>query len=206
MGRLYTIGHSQHKFEYFLSLLQKYDINYLLDVRSTPYSKYAETYNKDKLNYLLNQNHITYWPMGKYFGARREDKFLYSESGYLDFEKVRKSELFQSGVRSVELGLQRGNQIVLMCTEKDPIDCHRAVMVAKAFFDNGIEVYHILSDGKIQTHTELEKRLLNKYYPDRNQLDIFTYNEKLDNNKLLKDAYAKRNEEIGYHYGIEEMQ
>lgn len=225
MGKLYTIGHSQHEFQYFLHLLQKHKINYLLDVRSTPFSKFAQIYNKDTLKYLLSNNNISYWAMGKFFGARPKDRSLYSDSGYLDFEKVKKSELFLRGKDNVKLGLQRGNQIALMCTEKDPIDCHRAIMVAKAFFDDGIEVYHILPNGELQTHTELEKRLLNMYFPRDNQISIFrfmttyeftgfihdsdlfnksNYNRFDDNKRLLQEAYAKRNEEIGYRYAKED--
>lgn len=199
MGLLYTIGHSQHEFGYFSNLLKIYDINYLLDVRSTPYSKYAETYNKELLSSLLSTKGIKYSFMGKFFGARPDNAELYNEEGYLDFEKVSYSDLFIKGIESVDLGLKRGNNIVLMCTEKDPIDCHRAIMVARAFSLRGIDVKHILPNGKYQTQQELDERLLDKYFPDRAQLSIFNYDKVISAEENIKLAYRERNKEIGYH-------
>lgn len=199
MGILYTIGHSQHEFEYFISLLKKYDINYLLDVRSTPYSKYAETYNKEKLSGLLYSRGIEYSFMGKFFGARPNNIQLYCKEGYLDFEKVAHSDLFIKAMQNVTLGLERGNNIALMCTEKDPFDCHRAIMVARAFSLNGIDTNHILFDGTLQTQGELDQRLLNKYFPDRAQYSLFDYSDVENDDENVELAYKERNKEIGYH-------
>ena len=67
--------------------------------------------------------------MGEEFGARRSDTALYDSSGVLDFIKVIKSSLFQSGFKRVKTGLDKGFNIAFMCTEKDPIDCHRSILV-----------------------------------------------------------------------------
>ena len=117
----------------------------------------------------------------------------------MDFEKTSHSDLFVKGMESVKLGLERGNNIVLMCTEKDPIDCHRAIMVARAFSLDGIDVKHILPNGKFQTQQELDKRLLNRYFPDRAQLTLFDYNDPVSDEDNIKLAYRERNKEIGYH-------
>lgn len=199
MGLLYTIGHSRYEFEYFANLLKKFEINYLLDVRSTPYSKYAETFNREQLENSLASEGITYFFMGKFFGARPDNTDLYSKEGYLDFEKTSRSDLFITGMENVKLGLKKGNNIVLMCTEKDPIDCHRAIMVARAFSLEGIDVQHILPDGKLQTQQELNRRLLDRYFPDRTQLSLFDYNDPVNDEEIIKSAYRKRNKEIGYH-------
>ena len=200
MGLLYTIGHSQHELEYFYNLLKKYNINNLLDVRSTPYSKYAEAYNKEQLRNSLSIKGIKYSFMGKFFGARPDNIELYNEEGYLDFEKVAKSDLFIKGMENVLLGLEKGNNIALMCTEKDPIDCHRAIMVSRAFSLNGIDIKHILPNGKIQTQQELDERLLDKYFPNRAQLSLFNYNDEITSDEdNVKLAYRERNKEIGYH-------
>lgn len=199
MGNLYTIGHSQHAIEYFVKLLKMYNIDYVLDVRSVPYSKYAEQFNREILQKKLLCNGIKYSFMGSYFGARPEGADLYCDEGYLDFERVRKSSQFLKGFNNVVLGLNKGNNITFMCTEKDPFDCHRAIMIARAFDLSGIETNHILADGKVQSQSMLNERLLNKYYPDRNQMTFFDY---IDNEKdidYLSMAYQLRNKEIGYH-------
>lgn len=198
MGNLYTIGHSLHKIDCFLGLLREYEINYILDVRSTPYSKYAEQFNKENLEKELQNARLKYYFMGTYFGARPKDKNLYCDEGYLDFERVRKSSQFEIGFNSVIKGLNQGNNIALMCTEKDPLDCHRAIMVSRAFDLADIEVEHILEDGKLQSQTELNERLLNKYYPDRNQINLFDYLDMKEEFDYLSMAYEQRNKEIGY--------
>lgn len=201
MGNLYTIGHSQHTIDYFVGLLREYDIKYLLDVRSTPYSKYAEQFNREQLERDLQNAGIKYAFMGTYFGARPDDKSLYCDEGYLDFERVRKSPRFLKGFDNVTKGLEQGNNIALMCTEKDPFDCHRAIMVSRAFDLADIEVGHILEDAKLQSQKELNERLLNKYYPDRAQMNLFDYLNPLnvkEESDYLGMAYEQRNKEIGY--------
>lgn len=200
---LFTIGHSIHQLDEFVLLLSQYKIDYVLDVRSTPYSKYAENYNREILNKYLPLNKIHYSYMGAYFGARQENKALYSQEGYLDFEKVRSTSLFLKGVDNVKKGLSQGYNIVLMCTEKDPFDCHRAIMVARGFELEGFDVKHILFDGSLIDQKELDNRLLDKYFPGRNQLTIFDYDKPQDEEELLKQAYIMRNKEIGYHLETE---
>ena len=133
MGTLYTIGHSTIPFEKFLALLQKYQVNFLADVRSVPYSEYAQQFDREVLAKQLAAYDITYYYMGTYFGARRKERELYTPEGYLDFEKVRKQTSFRQRVSSIITGLERGNNIALMCTEKDPFDCHRAILVGRGF-------------------------------------------------------------------------
>lgn len=199
MSNLFTIGHSKHTQDYFLRLLKKYNINYLLDVRSTPYSKYAEQYNKESICTFLKREDIVYSFMGNSLGARPTDNTLYSEQGYLDFEKVAESEKFNKAIDNVLLGLSKKNKIALMCTEKDPFECHRAILIARAFSKRGVEVNHILADGSIQTQRELDNRLLEKYFPDWNQLSIFNYKNNIDEKEYLDQAYRKRNIDIGYN-------
>jgi hypothetical protein len=201
---LFTIGHTNHSHEKFLDLLRDNNITYLLDVRSTPFSQFASQFNKDVIADFLKENGINYNHIGKYFGARPMDKSLYNEQGYLDFEKARASEKFKKGVENVILGLNKGYNIVLMCTEKDPIDCHRAIMVARGFELSGIEVSHILPDGKIITQMDLNNRLLDKYYPDRNQMSLFSKISSLSEEEVLVLAYRRRNADIGYHIQIDE--
>ncbi len=195
---LYTIGHSQHDIEYFVDMLRKYAINHVLDVRSMPYSQFAENYNRENIKVSLNSADIKYSFMGSFFGARPNDRELYTKEGYLDFEKTRHSARFQSGVNNVIKGIWEGNNIALMCTEKDPIECHRAIMVARTFYERNIEVEHILPDGSIQSHSVLNRRLLDMYFPDRYQISLFSTDNKSDE-ECLEEAYKYHNKRIGYH-------
>lgn len=197
MRQLFTIGHSTLPAEQFVRLLKQYDIDYVLDVRSTAFSKYASQYNSDVLPHILGEAGIRYAGMGKYFGARQAQKEYYTEEGHLDFEKFRDSELFRMGLANVQKGLKDYN-IALMCTEKDPYDCHRAIMVSRGFELAGIDVNHILSDGSLLKQADLNERLLEQYFPERDQISLFE-NENKDEQQCLEEAYRKRNAEIGYH-------
>lgn len=201
---LFTIGHTNHSHEEFLKLLQAHQIEYVLDVRSTPFSQFTSQFNKDIIAEFLKENRVKYNHMGKYFGARPVDKSLYTDKGYLDFEKARETDDFKKGVDNVILGLNKGYNVALMCTEKDPFDCHRAIMVARGFELNGIDVNHILPDGRITSQKELNDRLLNKYYPDRNQMSFISDISSLPEDELLLLAYRLRNADIGYHIQNEE--
>lgn len=195
MNDLYTIGHSLHPVKKFLELLKQHDINFVIDVRSTPYSKYASMYDRENISNELKNAGISYAFMGKYFGARQDDMSLYTKDGYLDFQKVTNWDVFGKGMDNVIRGMET-NKIALMCLEKKPIDCHRAILVANAFYCKGYSVKHILENGKIQTHQELNEELLDLYYPDRKQISFF---DNRTDEEYLEDAYKQRNKEIGYH-------
>lgn len=194
---LFSIGHSQHKIDYFISLLKKHHINYILDVRSVPYSQYATDYNRENIKKILKNNDIGYAFMGNFFGARPKDVSLYLPNGYLNFEKVANSTKFKRGFDNVEKGVKQGYRIAFMCTEKDPIECHRAILVSYAFYKAGYSIEHIMPDNTIQTQQDINKRLLNIYYPDRNQISLFE-SENMSEKQYLVQAYKKQNEKIGY--------
>lgn len=197
--KVYTIGHTNHTLDDFLKLLKKNNINCIVDVRSTPYSKYTSQFNKKEIKTFLSINRIAYIHMGDEFGARRSDKELYTKEGYLDFDKTRRDAEFLKGVDRIKSGCKKGYNIALMCTEKDPIDCHRSIMVSKGLIDNNIEVEHIKDDGSIETQSQLEKRLLDKYFINREQVtfDIISGGN-LSEDEMIDLAYKKRNVEIGY--------
>ena len=195
---LLSIGHSQHQVDYFINLLKSHDVNYILDVRSTPYSQFAASYNRESIRPVLQSNGIEYAFMGNYFGARPTDSSLYSTKDIWIFEKVANSSRFKKGFDNVEKGVKQGFRIAFMCTEKDPIECHRAILVTNAFYKAGYSIEHIMPDNTIQTQQDINERLLDMYYPNRNQLSLFV-SENLSAEQYLLEAYKKQNEKIGYY-------
>lgn len=196
--KIYTIGHSNHSIDRFITLLSKYSINCLVDVRSNPYSKYHNQFNRKNLSASLEKSEIQYIFMGKEFGARRNEAELYSSEGHIDFEKTMKDELFLSGVERIKIGLSKGYIIAFMCAEKNPLDCHRSMLVTRYFFENGYHPVHILENGDSIDQAELLKILLDEYYPKRNQLSLIPEENINDENELYRKAYDLKNREIGY--------
>jgi hypothetical protein len=143
--------------------------------------------------------------MGNYFGARQEDSSLYTNDLF-DFEKVRASKHFNIGLENIIKGLNSGHNIVLMRLEKEPIDCHRAILVARGFELSGIQVNHILPNKSLKSQNDLNIELLNWYDNirgiDRHQISLFETTE-ISEDELLKQAYRERNKKIGYQKEME---
>ena len=198
MKLIYTIGHSSHDNIYFLGLLRKYNINCIVDIRSVPFSKYVPHFNKNVIKKFLDSNNINYVYMADEFGAIREDKNLFNQKGYLDFEIIKYTKSFKDGIARLNTGIDKQFVICLMCTEKDPLDCHRSIMIAPELVKNEFMVNHILPDGSIETQQELEKRLLQLYFPTHIQQDLFSTIEKNIEKDLLEKAYRLRNSDIGH--------
>ena len=198
MKKIFTIGHSNHSIEAFLDLMVRYEINCIADVRSIPYSKYTPQFNSKELKDVLKEQDILYIYLGKELGARRDERELYTPEGYLDFEKVSQSPLFQSAIERIKTGIDKGFNIALMCAEKDPIDCHRNILVARQFHESKYNVLNIMGDGSVQSQDNIEQRLLDLYFSDRMQPTLFGTNDPIDEANLIANAYRLKNMEIGY--------
>lgn len=196
MASVFTIGYTAFNIDYFIAILKSHKVSHLIDVRSNPVSEYFQDYNSFNLEVKLKQHNIIYENFSLEFGARQENKKFFSESGFVDFEKFTQSEQFKNGLAKIRDGFKQDTNFVLMCAEKEPINCHRSIMIAHAMQKADIEVLHIMPDNQLQPQSEIDKRLLELYFPDRNQLNLFVENS--DKNELIEQAYKKQNEKIGY--------
>lgn len=196
--RLYSIGHSNQSLDGFLVLLNAHDVNCVIDVRSVPASTYSPQFNQESLKYFLKSHGVQYLHFGDEFGARRTD--CLNESEQVDFEKAVETPLFQKGVERVMKGLEKGFRIAFMCSEADPLECHRFSLVSRYFYDQGLDVQHILKDGTLASHASLEKEMINQFLHSRKyrlpEVDLLfgTYSQE----EQRKDAYRLKNKEIGY--------
>ena len=193
---IYTIGYAGFSIQDFVKALHEHGVSALIDVRSSPFSGYYQDYNKDQLERTLRKEHIYYRNYARQFGARQPDQSYYPK-GYLDFGAFAKSASFQGGGRKIEDSMEQDYCFALMCAEIEPIDCHRAILVARAFADHGYEVIHLRPKKGPLPHRELERQLLDRYFPDRDQ--IVLGEPAKDEKTLLAEAYRLRNAEIGYH-------
>lgn len=195
--RLYTIGHSNHLLTDFLNLLLKYGIDCIVDVRSIPASKYSPQFNKETLQGFLRSYNMDYQFFGYELGARRNDSF--NELGYVDFELTVQTALFQEGVHKLTPLLEK-KIIALMCSEADPLECHRFSLVGRYYHEEGLDVNHILKDATISSHEALEQEMIRDYLHSRRPLlpnidELFgTYTAE----DQRRDAYRLKNKEIGF--------
>jgi uncharacterized protein (DUF488 family) len=158
-GRLFTVGHSNHPPEHFLGLLRAQGITAVADVRSSPYSRRQPHFSRPQLEGALRREGIAYVFLGDLLGGRPADRSLYDPEGWADYEKVRATRDFARGLDRLGRGLGRYT-IALVCGEKDPLDCHRGLMIAPALVERGLSPVHLRGDGTVETTHELEARLL----------------------------------------------
>lgn len=186
---VYTIGHSTHSIERFIELLRGAGITAVTDVRSSPYSRVNPQFNREPLKDRLRHEGISYVFLGKELGARCEDKSVYV-NGQARYELIAQTELFQSGIKRVLEGAEKYH-IALMCAEKEPLDCHRTVLVARKIEENGVKVKHILSDGSIETHRHTVDRLISK-------LGVLNEDMFRPREEVVSEAYTRQGRQIAY--------
>ncbi|MEE8431315.1 MAG: DUF488 domain-containing protein, partial [Candidatus Desulfatibia sp.] len=153
---VYTIGHSDHAIEKFISLLKQHGITAVADVRSAPYSRYHSQFIKDALADSLKKEEIAYVFLGKELGAKPDDPSCY-KNGKVDYSRITEREEFKSGLERVLAGVIK-YRIALMCAEKEPLDCHRTILISHNLKLMGVSIKHILSDGTIENHEDVESR------------------------------------------------
>ncbi len=188
-NELFTIGYSPHIPDSLLRILKKHKITAVADVRSSPYSKFKPEFNKDQLAEFLKRNGIAYVFLGDFCGARVEDPSCYV-NGKVDYARVAENPKFMEGLKRIIHGMEKF-RIALMCAEKDPITCHRTILVCRNLTSKGINIKHILSNGRTEDHKESEQRLLKLFklnHPDMFRSEL----------QRLNDAYSRQGEKIAY--------
>jgi len=193
---LYTIGHSVHPIDYFIELLKMNEIDAVADVRSSPYSKFTPQFNREPLKKSLKGQGIRYVFLGEELGARRDEPECYKNNKVI-YSKVADLPSFRSGISRLREGTEK-MRVAIMCAEKDPLTCHRTVLVAHFSRDHFSDTLHILEDGSIESRADADLRLLREYKLEKE--DFFSpYKDRLNL------AYSKRAEKIAYEEHDEQI-
>ncbi|MFC1676811.1 DUF488 family protein [Planctomycetota bacterium] len=192
---LYTIGHSNHTVEYFVDLLKCHKIGIIVDVRSVPYSRYCSQFNKDILSAALKESSIQYMFLGKELGARPDDPACY-ESGCANFKCMAKRKEFKDGVQRFIANMGK-YRVALMCMEKEPLDCHRTILICRNLKEYNLSIKHILEDGKIEDHHDSERRLVKKL-----KIEPTLFEPEKTESDLIEQAYDQQSQKIS-HISVE---
>lgn len=187
--QIFTVGHSTHSLERFIELLQKAGITAIADVRSSPYSRFNPQFNREALEKTLKKQGIAYVFLGRELGARSDDPSCY-EKGRVRYDRLARTEIFQLGLQRVRKGTE-SHKIALMCAEKEPLECHRTLLVSRALEAQGVSVSHILADGRLESHSAAMERLLG--IVGLSKTDLFRSKD-----ELIDAACAIQEERIAY--------
>lgn len=188
---VYTVGHSNHPPERFLELLARHAITLVGDVRSRPYSRMNPQFNRENLKRLLAATGIGYTFLGRELGARSEDPACY-DGGKVQYDRLARTDLFRQGLESA-CEAAKTHRLALMCAEKDPLECHRTILVSRELRALGVEVRHILEDGAVESHEQTLARLRTKLRLP--EYDLFRSPE-----DVIEDAYRMQGDRIAYEY------
>jgi uncharacterized protein (DUF488 family) len=187
---LYTIGHSNHELPQFIGLLRQHGIAVVADVRSSPYSAYNPQFNRETLQAQLQAAGIGYVFLGAELGARRTEPECYDDEGRVRYAHVAQTPGFCAGLQRLA-DLRSAQRVALMCAEKDPLTCHRTILICRALRDQTPDIRHIRGDGSLETHGAAESRLLALCkLPER---DLFHSRD-----ELVADAYDRQAARIAY--------
>lgn len=189
MKVVYTIGHSSLTIERFIALLQQHGITAIADVRSQPYSRLHSQFNKEALSAALQAAGIAYVFLGKELGGRASAPSCYV-NGQVQYDRVAKTPAFEAGMKRLERGGD-SYQVALLCAEKDPLNCHRTLLVARELSKRGVDVQHILNGGELESQDDTHARLLRETKLDAG--DMFRSRD-----DLVEDAYRMRSSEVAY--------
>lgn len=186
---VYTIGHSTHSKEKLIELLVRHGITAVADVRSQPYSRLNPQFNRESLRADLKAGCIGYVFLGRELGARTEDRSCYVD-GKVQYDLLARTTLFQEGLARIAQGIG-SHRIALMCAERDPLACHRAILVCRHLAARGITPQHILEDGRLEGHDDAITRLLT-------ELGIAERELFWSRDDAIAEAYARRGQQIAY--------
>jgi uncharacterized protein (DUF488 family) len=186
---VFTIGHSSHTIEAFVALLRQHKVTAVADVRSAPFSRPNPQFIKDALERDLRAHGIKYVFLGRELGARSDDPSCY-EHGRVQYSRLAGTALFRKGLDRVMRGMRK-HRIALMCAEKEPLECHRTLLVARALEERGVSVQHILADGRLESQGEAMERLLRITGVPHE--DLFRTKE-----QLIAEALARQEQRVAY--------
>ena len=189
MLELFTIGHSIHSIERFVELLKMHGVTALCDVRSSPYSRFTPQFNSESLKEEVVRHHILYLYLGAELGPRSSDPTCY-ENGKVQYNRLAGTDLFQQGLGRLRKGMAT-YRIALMCAEKDPLTCHRMLLICRNLRGDDIVIRHILEDGALEDNRDTEKRLMKLLKID--PADLFSTEA-----DQIQRAYDLQGEKVAY--------
>jgi uncharacterized protein (DUF488 family) len=154
MSIAYTIGYSTRTIEEFIKILQSYEIEKVVDVRTIVASRHNPHYNEDDLRKSLNQEDIGYIHLRGLGGLRHTTKASINTAwenasfrGYADYMQTTQ---FQENLDQL-INIIKDKPTVIMCAEALPWRCHRS-LIGDALLIMDITVIDIMNEKTSKPH------------------------------------------------------
>lgn len=160
IGPIYSIGYGNRTLDEFIGLLAAYQIVFLIDVRSSPYSRFNPDFSKAALEHHLAEHNIRYVFMGDALGGQPDDQTCFTPDGKVDYEKLAATSAYRAGIERIKTAWQKDVHVVLMCSELKPEQCHRSKLIGKTLQEQDIAVTHIDETGALKTQETVNDELI----------------------------------------------
>lgn len=156
---IYSIGHGNKKIEDFISELKSFNILFLLDIRSKPYSKWNPHFNQAQLKIELERNGITYVFVGDVLGGLPEDRSCYNSEGKVVYDLIKEKDFFKNGLKRLTTANEKQIKLAIMCSESKPEECHRTKLIGQELLKKDISLKHIISNVRIKSQPDVMSEL-----------------------------------------------
>ena len=188
---IFTIGHSNQTMDDFVGLLFQHNLTALADVRSNPYSRFNPHYDREELADSLKASGIKYVYFGRELGGRSNNQSCYDD-GRIRYDRLARMPQFLDGLKRLIRGAST-YRVAMMCAEKEPLHCHRTLLVGNELDERGFTVVHILLDGCLESHADAMTRLLQKF-----DLENDLFHRDLSRRELIAKAIARQARRVGH--------
>lgn len=165
---IFSIGHGNKELEKFLNELTTFNVEYLVDVRTSPYSKYNAHFNREDLAYELKRIKIKYVYMGDNLGGLPSDRSCYID-GKVDYDTIKDKEFFKEGLARLITANEKQLKVAIMCSETKPEECHRSKLIGQELLKQEILVQHIIEATTIKDQVTL----MNELTKGQGTIDLF---------------------------------
>lgn len=166
---IFSIGHGNKERDDFIKELKSFNIAYLLDVRSKPYSRWNPDFNKETLESILNEHGITYVFMGDKLGGLPADTSCYDSDGKVAYDMIKEKDFFKEGMERLITANKKRIELAVMCSESKPGECHRSKLIGQELAKKGITMKHIIDHQKIK----LQQEVMNELTKGQGTVDLF---------------------------------
>lgn len=158
---IYSIGHGNKRIEDFIEELKSFNIFFLLDIRSKPYSKWSPHFNQNKLESELEKNKIKYVYVGDTLGGLPDDRTCYDYNGKVVYDYIKEKDFFKEGLKRLTTANEKHIRIAIMCSESNPSECHRSKLIGQELSKQKISIKHIVSKFKFKSQELVMAELTN---------------------------------------------
>lgn len=166
---IYSIGHGNKKIEDFINELKTFEVEFLLDIRSKPFSKWNPQFNQNELKFKLDENGIKYVFVGDTLGGLPEDRSCYDYNGKVVYDLIKEKSFFKDGLKRLTTADEKHIKLAIMCSESKPEECHRSKLIGQELLKKKISIKHIISNKLVKT----QEMVMTELTKGKNTVDLF---------------------------------